>query len=86
MTSTLLRRRGSPIADGDVRLDTGVVTGDSIRVYYDQLTAKPIPWGGHRPDAITTLEGALGRAAALGVHKDAEILQQLAYQPDFIQG
>jgi 3-methylcrotonyl-CoA carboxylase alpha subunit len=73
-------------ADGDVRLDTGVVTGDSISVYYDPMIAKLITWGGDRPEAIRRMQGALAQTDVLGVKTNLEFLQQLVQHPAFIAG
>ncbi len=73
-------------ADGDVRLDTGVVTGDGISVYYDPMIAKLITWGGDRPEAIRRMQGALGETDVLGVKTNLEFLQQLLQHPAFIEG
>jgi 3-methylcrotonyl-CoA carboxylase alpha subunit len=73
-------------ADGDVRLDTGVITGDNISVYYDPMIAKLITWGGDRAEAIRRLQGALGETDVLGVRTNLEFLQQLAQHPAFLAG
>ena len=72
--------------ESDVRLDTGVVTGDSISVYYDPMIAKLITWGGDRAEAIRRMQGALGETDVLGVKTNIEFLQQLVQHPAFIAG
>ena len=72
--------------DGDVRLDTGVVTGDTISVYYDPMIAKLITWGSDRAEAIRRMQGALGETDVLGVKTNLEFLQQLAQHPAFLAG
>ena len=78
----------APQADdeSDVRLDTGVVTGDTIGVYYDPMIAKLITWGGDRAEAIRRMQGALGETDVLGVKTNIEFLQQLVQHPAFIAG
>ncbi len=73
-------------ADGDVRLDTGVVSGDAISVYYDPMIAKLITWGGDRPEAIRRMQGALAETDVLGVKTNLEFLQQLVQHASFIAG
>src|SRR4029077_20512266 len=53
-----LTRHRPPIGDG-VRLDTGVLEGAEISVYYDPLIAKLIVSGPERDTAIDRLSGAL---------------------------
>ena len=72
--------------DSDVRLDTGVATGDTISVYYDPMIAKLITWGGDRPEAIRRMQAALGETDVLGVKTNLEFLGQLVQHPAFIQG
>ena len=72
--------------ESDVRLDTGVVTGDSIGVYYDPMIAKLITWGDDRDEAIRRMQAALGETDVLGVKTNIEFLQQLVQHPAFIAG
>ena len=72
--------------DGDVRLDTGVVTGDTIGVYYDPMIAKLITWGVDRAEAIRRMQVALSQTDVLGVKTNLEFLQQLAQHPAFLAG
>ncbi len=72
--------------EGDVRLDTGVITGDTISVYYDPMIAKLITWGADRAEAIRRMQAALGETDVLGVKTNLEILQQLVQHPAFIEG
>ena len=72
--------------EGDVRLDTGVVTGDTISVYYDPMIAKLITWGGDRAEAIRRMQNALNETDVLGVKTNLEFLQQLAQHPAFLAG
>ena len=72
--------------EGDVRLDTGVVTGDTISVYYDPMIAKLIAWGIDRPEAARRLQGALADTDVLGVKTNLEFLAQLVKHPAFLAG
>ncbi len=78
----------TPIADEDedVRLDTGVVTGDTISVYYDPMIAKLITWGADRDEATRRMQNALGETEVLGVKTNLEFLQQLVRHPAFLAG
>lgn len=73
-------------ADGDVRLDTGVISGDAISVYYDPMIAKLITWGGDRAEAIRRMQGALAQTEVVGVKTNLEFLQSLVHHPAFLVG
>ena len=72
--------------EGNVRLDTGVVTGDTISVYYDPMIAKLISWGADRAEATRLMQNALAETEVLGVKTNLEFLQQLVQHPAFLTG
>jgi 3-methylcrotonyl-CoA carboxylase alpha subunit len=72
--------------DDDVRLDTGVRSGDEISVYYDPMIAKLITWGGDRDEAIRRMQAALAETEVIGVKTNLAFLQQLARHPAYIEG
>jgi 3-methylcrotonyl-CoA carboxylase alpha subunit len=72
--------------DDDVRLDTGVKSGDEISVYYDPMIAKLITWGGDRQEAIRRMQGALAETEVIGVKTNLGFLQQLVRHPAFVEG
>src|SRR5258706_7278111 len=73
-------------ADDDVRLDTGVISGDEISVYYDPMIAKLITWGADRDEAIRRMQGALAETEVIGVKTNLGFLQQLERHQAFIDG
>jgi 3-methylcrotonyl-CoA carboxylase alpha subunit len=73
-------------AEGDVRLDTGVTSGDEISVYYDPMIAKLITWGGDRDEAIRRMQAALAETDVIGVKTNLGFLQQLVKHQAFING
>ena len=72
--------------DDDVRLDTGVVSGDEISVYYDPMIAKLITWGADRPEATRRMQHAISQTEVLGVKTNLGFLQQLVKHPAFLSG
>ena len=72
--------------DDDVRLDTGVTSGDEISVYYDPMIAKLITWGADRDEAIRRMQGALAETEVVGVKTNIGFLQQLVRHQAFIDG
>ena len=73
-------------ADGDVRLDTGVLSGDEISVYYDPMIAKLITWGADRPEAARRMQQAIAQTEVMGVKTNLGFLQQLVKHPAFLAG
>ena len=73
-------------ADDDVRLDTGVVSGDEISVYYDPMIAKLVTWGEDRPEATRRMQHAIAQTEVLGVKTNLGFLQQLVKHPAFLAG
>ena len=76
----------SMTADDDVRLDTGVVSGDEISVYYDPMIAKLITWGEDRAEATRRMQYAIAQTDVLGVKTNLAFLQQLVKHPAFLAG
>ncbi len=72
--------------DDDVRLDTGVVSGDEISVYYDPMIAKLITWGEDRAEATRRMQHAISQTDVLGVKTNLGFLQQLVKHPAFLAG
>ena len=73
-------------AQENVRIDTGVVTGDEISMYYDSMIAKLIVFGEDRPQAIGRLRTALAHTAIIGPSTNLALLQQLARHEAFAAG
>ncbi|MES2355056.1 MAG: acetyl/propionyl/methylcrotonyl-CoA carboxylase subunit alpha [Pseudomonadota bacterium] len=69
-----------------VRIDTGVIEGDSISVFYDPMIAKLIVYGEDRSSAIHRLQQALAETAIIGLNTNTPFLQKLVHHPAFIQG
>lgn len=73
-----------PESTRSVRIDTGVVEGDEVGVYYDPMIAKIIVWGEDRPRALKRLAAALSDYRIIGMTTNVQFLQQLASHPAFI--
>lgn len=70
-----------PATDAHVRLDSGVVEGDLVTVYYDPMIAKLIVHGSDRPDALKRLRRALADAVIVGPKSNVEFLERLSRHP-----
>jgi acetyl-CoA carboxylase biotin carboxylase subunit len=51
-----------------IRVDSGVVAGSEISIYYDPIIAKLIVWGRDRKEAIERMSRALAEYRVSGVH------------------
>ncbi len=63
--------------NGDVRVDGGVRTGDSISPFYDPMIAKLIVRGDDRDQARARMARALAQTQVVGVHTNVAFLGRL---------
>jgi 3-methylcrotonyl-CoA carboxylase alpha subunit len=64
-----------------VRIDGGVVEGDTVTIHYDPMVAKLIAWDLDRPRALAKLAGALAGTAMLGPKSNIDFLERLIRHP-----
>lgn len=76
----------TPQTNDEVRLDTGVVSGDMISVYYDPMIAKLITWGGDRRESTRRMQHALAQTEVIGVTTNLRFLQRLVHHPAYLEG
>jgi len=74
------------LADGIVRIDTGVREGDEISMYYDPMIAKLITHGPDRAVAIATHLKALERLEVRGIQDNSPFLAAVLGQERFQSG
>jgi 3-methylcrotonyl-CoA carboxylase alpha subunit len=67
-----------PLESEFVRVDTGVVQGDEVSVYYDPMIAKLIVWDENRDKALARLSKALSEYHVDGVVTNIDFLYNLA--------
>ena len=70
----------------DVRVDSGIRSGDSVSVYYDSMVAKVIAYGEHRDGAIRRLDYALSQLQLLGLKNNIAFLRRVLTHPDHMAG
>ncbi|MEZ5559298.1 MAG: biotin carboxylase N-terminal domain-containing protein [Pseudomonadales bacterium] len=70
----------------DVRVDSGVATGDQVTMHYDPMLAKIIAHGRDRQAALTALDSALARTELAGVEHNVGFLRALLGHPEFRNG
>jgi 3-methylcrotonyl-CoA carboxylase alpha subunit len=73
----------TPIESEYVRVDTGVVQGDEVSVFYDPMIAKLIVWDESRDKALSRLTKALTEYHVDGVVTNVEFLYNLANSAPF---
>ena len=72
--------------DSEIRVDSGVQTGDSVSVYYDPMVAKIIAYGADRKTAVRRLYRALQKTVFFGVKNNITYLQTVLRHPEFRAG
>ncbi|PJF35470.1 MAG: pyruvate carboxylase subunit A [Candidatus Thermofonsia Clade 1 bacterium] len=75
-----------PPSAPNIRVDSGVRTGDSISIHYDPMIAKLIAHARTRPEAIRRLDAALAAYVILGVTTNIAFLRDVLAHPDFVNG
>lgn len=72
--------------NSDVRVDSGIETGDSVTVHYDPMVAKIIAWGDDRETALRRLRRALENTTFLGLTHNLPFLLAVLAHPAFAAG
>jgi 3-methylcrotonyl-CoA carboxylase alpha subunit len=72
-----------PEQGDNVRIDSGILSGDTITIHYDPMIAKLIVWDRDRPSAVRRLQAALWQTAIAGVTNNAGFLTRLSGLQDF---
>jgi len=76
-----LERLRLPTPDEHVRIDSGVVEGDTVTIFYDPMIAKLIVHDIDRPRALARLRAALAQCEVSGPKSNIEFLERLARHP-----
>ena len=74
------------IGDALVRVDTGVVEGAEISIFYDPMIAKLITWAPTRAAAIAAQADALDRYHVRGISHNIDFLSAIMAHPRFQAG
>ncbi|MFT6310936.1 MAG: 3-methylcrotonyl-CoA carboxylase alpha subunit [Porticoccus sp.] len=73
----------APTTSDVVRVDTGVIQGDDVSVYYDPMIAKLVVWSETRESALRLLAKSLQQYLIAGVTTNIEFLHCLATHKSF---
>ena len=82
-TAGVIERLRQPAQSTHVRVDTGVLQGDEVGVYYDPMIAKLIVWHQDRDSALQMLRQALERYQITGLTTNVQFLQTIAAHAAF---
>jgi 3-methylcrotonyl-CoA carboxylase alpha subunit len=81
-----LRTLRLPAPSRHVRLDGGVVEGDTVTIFYDPMIAKLIVHDANRVQALQRLREALAECEIVGPKSNIAFLERLARHPVVIEG
>ena len=81
-----LERLRLPAPTAHVRLDGGVVEGDTVTIFYDPMIAKLIVWDETRPRALARLREALMACDIRGPKSNVAFLEALVRHPSVVDG
>jgi 3-methylcrotonyl-CoA carboxylase alpha subunit len=75
-----------PAPSRHVRLDGGVITGDTVTIFYDPMIAKLIVHDRNREQALERLREALAVIDIVGPKSNVGFLERLARHPAVVEG
>ena len=81
-----LTRLRLPETSSRVRIDSGVVEGDTVSIFYDPMIAKLIVRDSDRPRALARLREALAQCEIEGPKSNIEFLERLVRHPIVVAG
>src|SRR5262249_55148949 len=81
-----LQRLQLPPADAHVRIDNGVIEGDTVTIFYDPMIAKLIAWDRTRAEALQRMREALAQCEIVGPKSNVEFLERLVRHPAVVEG
>jgi 3-methylcrotonyl-CoA carboxylase alpha subunit len=74
-----------PSPSQHVRLDGGVVGGDTVTIFYDPMIAKLIVWDEDRPKALQRTREALAASEIIGPKSNIGFLERLVRHPAVVE-
>lgn len=75
-----------PEASRHVRIDSGVIEGDTVTIFYDPMIAKLIVWDEDRPRALARMRDALAACEIVGPKSNIGFLERLTRHPVVTEG
>jgi propionyl-CoA carboxylase alpha chain len=86
LPSTGLITRYAEPRGKNIRMDSGIMEGSRVSVYYDNMLTKAVSWGETREEARKTLVQALNKFHLEGVITNADFANAILNHPAFIDG
>ena len=74
-----------PEASAHVRVDAGVVQGDTVTIFYDPMIAKLIAWDRTREAALVRMREALATCDIIGPKSNIDFLERLVRHPAVLE-
>lgn len=84
--SGCLDRLELPSPSFRVRIDTGVIEGDTVTIFYDPMIAKLIVHDADRPRALARMREALAACSIDGLKSNIAFLEALVRHPAVVEG
>ena len=81
-----LERLVLPEPSTQVRIDSGVVEGDTVTIFYDPMIAKLIVWDVDRAAALARMRDALADCDIVGPKSNVDFLERLLRHPRVVAG
>jgi 3-methylcrotonyl-CoA carboxylase alpha subunit len=81
-----LERLALPSPSAHVRVDSGVVEGDVVTIFYDPMIAKLIAYDADRTEALARMREALAECDVVGPKSNIEFLEKLIRHPVVVEG
>ena len=81
-----LRTLKLPVPSRHVRLDGGVVEGDTVTIFYDPMIAKLIVYDADRTQALQRMREALAECEIVGPKSNIAFLERLVRHPVVVEG
>ncbi|MGH8183377.1 MAG: acetyl/propionyl/methylcrotonyl-CoA carboxylase subunit alpha [Rhodanobacteraceae bacterium] len=85
-SSGKLVRLQLPEPTAHVRLDGGVIEGDTVTIFYDPMIAKLIVWDVDRSSALQRMREALAECEIVGPKSNVAFLERLVRHPTVVEG
>ncbi|MGA9341791.1 MAG: biotin carboxylase N-terminal domain-containing protein [Rhodanobacteraceae bacterium] len=83
--SGVLERLRLPAPSRHVRIDAGVVEGDTVTIFYDPMIAKLITWDTTRDLALLRMREALAQCEIAGPKSNIAFLERLVRHPAIVE-
>ncbi|MCC7097641.1 MAG: 3-methylcrotonyl-CoA carboxylase [Thermomonas sp.] len=73
-----------PLPSRQVRIESGVIEGDTVTIFYDPMIAKLVAWDEDRPRALARLREALVQCRVRGPKSNVAFLERLVRHPAIV--